>query len=64
MAETSRDPRFDADKRERAKELYESGSTVREVADAVGVSVSRAWTLLKEAGAEMRAAGRPRKDAA
>jgi orotate phosphoribosyltransferase-like protein len=55
------DPRFDAAKRERARKLYEGGMTVREVADEIGVAVSRAHALLTEAGTSMRARG-PRKE--
>lgn len=61
MAAT-RDPRYDEDKRTRARALYDEGSSVREVAEALGVSSTRAWTLLQEAGADMREQGRPRKD--
>ena len=56
------DPRFRQDRRDSAKELYESGLTVREVADKLSLSVARTHALLVEAGAEMRPPGQPRKE--
>jgi hypothetical protein len=58
---TSDDPRFDAEKRERAKELYEGMDrpSVRAVAEKLDLSVSRTWTLLDEAGVDLNPQGRP-----
>ena len=58
------DPRFDETKRARARELYESGLTVRAVAAELELSVSRTHELLRQAGAAMRAPGAPRKEVA
>lgn len=58
------DPRYDQEKRDRAREFYEADDrrSVRDVAEHLGVSVSRAWTLLTESGATLRGQGRPRKE--
>lgn len=56
------DPRHDTEKRVRARKLYEEGASVREVAEMLGLSVSRTYTLLDEAGTVTRSPGRPRKE--
>lgn len=56
------DPRFDQEKRDRARELYEAGASVRAVAEELGLTVSRTHTLLTEAGTEMRTQGQQRKE--
>lgn len=61
MERQERDPRYDAEKRTRARELYESGMTTDEVAAELGVTRSWAVDLLHESGARMRPRGRPRK---
>ena len=43
---------------ETAAALYAAGYTVREVASALGISISTAHTLIKEAGAPSRKRGR------
>ena len=43
---------------EAAAALYAAGYTIREVASALGISISTAHTLIKEAGAAMRTRGR------
>lgn len=60
----STDPRYDAEKRVRAREFYEGDDTrtVRDVAEHLEISVSRAHTLLVESGAELRPQGRPPKE--
>jgi transposase len=52
---------YDEDKRARAKALYDEGMSVRQVADELGLTVSRTHTLLTEAGTQMRPRG-PRKE--
>ena len=52
----------DQEKRDRARELYEAGASVRDVADQLDLSVSRTYTLLTEAGAQMRPVGHPGKE--
>jgi hypothetical protein len=59
---SSHDPRYDEGKRREAAELYESGLSVREVAERMEVSVRRAWEFLDDAGVEMRPAGRPKTE--
>jgi transposase-like protein len=55
----SSDPRYDEALRDRARRLYEDdGLTVREVAHEMGVSPTRAWTYLHDAGTTMRRPGK------
>jgi len=57
---------FDTEKRERARALYEEQTdpprSVRDVAELLGLSVSRTHTLLRESGAQMRRPGSPGKE--
>ena len=55
-----RDPRYDAEKRARARALYESGFTERAVAERMGLSRSRTRVLLDESGVQRRSRGRQR----
>ena len=55
-------PDHNQQKRDRARELYEAGASVRAVADELGLTVSRTHTLLTEAGTQMRPVGHPRKE--
>ena len=62
--EPRRDSRYDADKRERAAAMYDEGMTVRQVAAKLDLSTRRAWELITSGGAQMRRAGRPKKEEA
>lgn len=51
----STDPRYDRDKRVEAARLYaDECLSVRGVADRMGVSPTRAWVFLKDAGVQFR----------
>lgn len=52
-----RDRRYEPEKRERARELYESGLSEREVAEQMGLSKTRVHEYLVEAGVERRPVG-------
>ncbi len=52
-----RDPRYRADLRARAARMYRDGSTLEEIAQALGVNKARAYILALEGGAKMRDRG-------
>lgn len=56
-----RDRRYEPEKRERARELYESGLSEREVAEQMGLSKTRVHEYLVEAGVERRPVGRTQR---
>lgn len=54
---TARDPRFKAQLRARAANMYRSGKDLQEIADALSVSKGRAYILVLQGGAKMRPRG-------
>lgn len=54
-----------AERRERFKRLYNDGMTLQEISDANGgLSTSRIWRILKDAGVTMRSGGYRKKKSA